>query len=287
MDVANYVFLAARVLQIIINIVLLKDGYGLWALYFGFFLYYAFPFVIWIFILFKDHHIRVFNISTFNKNKLSELIRFGGAFSTGVIASMFVMPFNRIIIARYVGLEDVTYYEIAIRVIMSIRDLFVKGLEALLPKISYIHGSVKESIEPILAVHKKGMKLVFCVALPVFLFMFLFSDPILKLWLGSRFNENISVLLRFLTIGWAVNATAVPDYFMFMGINKLKYSVSDEWIRSLVNVFLVVILISINFKMTVSTIGMINAISLICGSLFLKYKYFQYRASLLPATYKE
>ena len=233
--------------------------------------------MVWVLILEHIYHIKVFNPSAFRKQKLIELIKFGGLLTTATVANMFVMPFNKVIIARYVGLSEVAYYEIAIKVVMSIRDLFVKSLEAILPKISEICGKSIESLQSVLSIHKKGLRFVLLFAFPLFLLIFIFTNPILKIWLGERFDMQIGTALRILLIGWFFNLLVVPDYFMFIGIGKVKYSVSEEWIRSIINVVVIMIMVFMSVEFTLGKVTFINSVSLISGTIFLKYIYFKFK----------
>lgn len=274
-DIANYVFLFSRIFQVILAVGLLILGYGVWSLYFGFLLYYIFALIAWALILRYIYHIKIFNPLAFRKQKLKELIKFGGALTTASVANMLVMPFNKVIIARYVGLSEVAYYQIAMKVVMSIRDLFVKGLEAILPKISEMHGKTTESLKSVLSVHRKAMKFILLCAFPLFLSIFIFANPILKIWLGERFDAQIGVALRILLVGWFFNTLVVPDYFMFMGIGKIKYSVSHDWIMAIINVVVIVGIVLMNINITFSKVVIINSISLIAAAAFLKYRYFE------------
>lgn len=272
LDVANYVFLFSRIFQVILAVGLLVLGCGIWSLYFGFLLYFVLPLIICWLILEHVYHIKVFSLFAFRKQKLKELIKFGGALTTANIANMFVMPFNKIIIARYVGLSEVAYYEIAIKVITSIRGLFVKGLEAILPKISELYGKAAESLKSVLSIHRKGMNFILLGAFPLFLFIFMYANPILKVWLGEKFNIQIALALRILLIGWFFNLLVVPDYFMFMGVGKVKYSVNHDWIVATLNCLVIMSIVLMNVKVTLSGVVIVNSISLIVAAIFLKYR---------------
>ena len=105
----------------------------------------------------------------------------------------------------------------------------------------------------------------------------MFASPILKIWLGEKFNMQIAVALKILLIGWSINLLTVPDYFMFIGIGKVKYSVSEAWIRSILNVVVITIMVLMNIKFGLSKVAVVNSISLIAGATFLKYSYFKFK----------
>lgn len=279
MDIANYIFLFGRVFQLILAIGLLILGYGVWSLYFGFLLYFVLPLIICWFTLRFFYHIKVFSPFAFRKQKLKELIKFGGALTIASIANMFVIPFNKVVIARYIGLSQVAYYQIAIKVVGSVRDLFTKGLEAILPKISELHAKATESLTSVLSIHRKGMKLVLMGAFPMFLFIFIFAHPMLKIWLGERFNMQIVFMIRILLIGWFINLVTVPDHFVFMGIGKVVYNVITNFLKCVTGVSLILLIIFLNIQLTVSRVVIIDSISLGVAALFLKTSYYRLQKS--------
>ena len=124
-----------------------------------FLFYYVFSAFIWVFILTISYRINIFNPFAFSMEKCKELAKFGGTMAIGTISQMLFVPFNKVMIARYVGISEVTYYQIAVQVVMSIRKLFVSGLQAIMPKISEIYKGTAESFLEVLSIHKKGMLL--------------------------------------------------------------------------------------------------------------------------------
>lgn len=277
MDIANYVFLFSRIFRIILAVFLLVLGYGIWSLYFGYLIYLILALVVLIFILGCNYHIKIFDPLAFRIKKLRELIKLGGTLSIDFIAHMLIVPFNKVIIARYIGLSEVTYYQIALQLVMAIRSLWVKGLESILPKMSEIYKKTIESIKSVLSVHKKAMKYILLFGFPLFISIFILANPILRIWLGEEFNIQIAVALKILVIGWLINALTVPEYYMFIGIDKARYSVGSTCLTCFINVTLILLIIFLNIRFDLMKVVAINSISNIVGAIFLKYKYFEFR----------
>lgn len=277
MDIAHYHTLLGRVLQIILNVCLLIAGMGIWSLYYGFLIFYIVPLLWWVYTLKKTYRIRIFNPMAFNRQKMNELMRFGGTLVAGMAAQMLVTPFNKIIIGRYIGLAEVAYYQIALQVVMTVRNLFARGLEAIMPKVSEIYDKSAESISEVLSVHKKAIRFVFLFVAPLLLFIFISSDVLLKLWLGEEFNVQIATALKILLVGWFVHSFAVPDYFMFLGIGKVGYSVGATCLRSAANVLLIFALVFMNLNITFNKVIIIDSASLAAEVIFLKYMFFDFK----------
>jgi len=275
-DIANYIFLLGRILQILLAVSLLMLGVGVWSLYYGFLLSFIMPFLVCIFIIEYKYKIRIFDPLAFKIERCKKLLKFGGVLIVGTIAQLFVVPFNKIIIARYIGLSEVSYYQIALQVVMATRNLFARGLESILPKISEIHGKLNESIKSIIIIRKKAIIFILLFAFPIFLLLFTLANPLLNIWLGNEFDIQIAITLRILLIGWFFNVLAVPDYYMFLGIGKVGTSVSATCLKSMTNILLILGLLVLSIHLTLSKVVLVDSISLVMAVLFLKYKYLNY-----------
>ncbi|MHC4706505.1 MAG: oligosaccharide flippase family protein [Planctomycetota bacterium] len=280
MDIANYVSAIGRLSQVALAVILLVLGYGIWSLYFGFLLSYALPLAIWVFMLKHTYGLCLFEPLAFRRKKLAELLKYGGGLTTASVTNMLVLPFNKLVIARYVGLSEVAYYQLANRVVTSLRGLFVQGLQALLPRISEIKGDGNpESFGRIASIHRKGIRFVLLCACPLFGLIFVFAHPLLRTWLGSGFDEQIAVATRILLVGWLANILASPDYFTFLGIGKVRHIVSATWLKSAVNVIPILLILFLGVELTLSTVVAITSVGLIAASILLKYNYFVYTRS--------
>jgi len=280
MDIANYVSAIGRLSQVGLALILLLLGYGIWSLYFGFLLSYVLPLAVWVPILRRSYRIHIFNPLALRRKKLGELLKYGGGLTTASVTNMLVMPFNKLVIARYVGLSEVAYYQIATRVITSVRGMFVQGLQALLPKISEIKGAGNlESSEKIASIHRKGIRFVLVCACPLFALIFTFAHPLLRVWLRSGFDTQIAVAARILLVGWLANILASPDYFTFLGIGRVRHIVSATWLKSATNVIPIVLLLLLGMELTLNIVLVITSASLIAASILLKYKYVVYTRS--------
>jgi len=278
LDIANYVLVASRVLQLVFAAVLLMLGFGVWSLCFGYFLYSISSLLIWIFILHAHCKINIFSLTAFHKNKAKDLIKLGGTLFTGTLAQFFFVPFNKIIVARYIGLAEVTYYEIAVKCAMMLRSVFVQGLEAILPKISEIHAAVTDKFKHIFTIYRKSMIYLLVCALPVYAIVFIFARPILEAWLNVRFDIQMVTILKILLVSRFINALMTPDYYMFIGIGKAGHSVVATFLKSIVNVFLVTVLLLGNSQLTLTRIAYVDCISVAAAFIFLKYKFFEFKS---------
>jgi len=279
LDIANYVSAVGRISQVGLAVILLLFGCGIWSLYFGFLLSYVLPLTVWVLILKYTYRLRLFKPLAFRRKKFIELLRYGGGLTMASVTNMLVMPFNKLVIARFVGLSEVAYYQIANRVITSLRGVFVQGLQALLPRISELKGKgdgIGENSKRIVSIHRKGMKLLLLCAFPLFALAFVFAHPLLKLWLRDGFDPQIAIAARILIIGWSANILASPDYFTFLGIGRVRNIVIATWLKTVTNIVPIILLLLLGTRLTLTTVVTLMSASLIAGAIFLKYKYVVY-----------
>lgn len=273
-DLANYYNLGGKVLSVITTVILLKFGYGIWSLFWGQVLLYVLLGFLAFFTIYKRLGTLFFSIGSFDLKCLKKIVGFGGTMTAAQLISMLLQPFNKVVIARYISLSGVTYFEIANKAIQQIRNVFVVGIRAIMPEISRISVAFKETKIKIDNVLKKAMGLVSYLGIPVFIIL-LFSGPfLLKLWLSSRYMPEIGNAFRIILTGYAVNLLSVPIYYSFMGIGKVKYCFINHLVQSVLNVIVIIILIILgitNFYLFVGVYSLsitLSAILLII--LFLK-----------------
>jgi O-antigen/teichoic acid export membrane protein len=277
LDMANYCFLTARIFQVILAVIMLTNGYGIWSLYAAFVFYYGIIALVLISYLSRSCCVQLLSRNGFSKVKLRELMKYGGSFSVSMILGMCLMPFNKIMIARYVGLSEVTYFQIAEQVTMSLRNIFVKGLEALLPKVSEVKERSGEFIQTVSELHRKGMRLIYACALPGFLIIFLFAQWLLSMWLQDNFSSAIVTALQILTIAWFVNLLSAPDYYLLMGLGRMRPIVQESVIRVLINAGIVLWIVLWGYRLSLNSVVLANGIAVLIGAVYLKLHYSFYQ----------
>jgi len=272
-DLANYIFIIVSFLQVIISIILIILGLGVWGLFLGNFILYIFLFILCFLILKKVFKLEIFRLNYFDIRKIKKLTKFGGTIFGSRLIAMFLDPFNRIIITRFIGLSAVAYYDISLKVVLSLRSLFQMGLSATMPKVSELNvSSVNPKLE-ISNIHRKGMRFILFFALPFFVLMFLFGKPILNLWLGNNYGINILMSLRFFLVAYFINLLSVPAYYIFMGIGKVRLCFNNIAIQSLINAIVILFIIMIRDRISLIEVISISCISIIISAFYILVKF--------------
>lgn len=273
-DLANYYNLGGKVLSVITTVILLKFGYGIWSLFCGQVLLYVLLGFLAFFTIYKRLGALFFSIGSFDLKCLKKIVGFGGTMTAAQLISMLLQPFNKIVIARYISLSGVTYFEIANKAVTQSRSIFSTGVSAIMPEISRVSAAFKETKIKIDNVLKKAMGLVSYLGIPVFIVLFFWGPFLLRLWLADQYMPEITSAFRIILMGYVANLLTIPIYFLFMGIGKVKYCFINHLVQSILNVIVIIILIIlgiINFYLFVWVYSLsitLSAILLII--LFLK-----------------
>jgi len=273
-DWANYIFLVGRVLQFIVTVILLLLGSGIWGLLIGALVLYLFSMIIAMIVLKIKFNVQLGALHMLNLASIIKLYKFGGPLFIGQVISMLIIPFNKVIITRYLGLNFVTYYDIATRSVLQVRAVYESGLRAIMPKISeYISYSSQQTVDKIKRIHYSGIKFIGVFALPIFLLLFVFAPLLIEFWLRDEYSPFIPNGFRIMLIGYFVNLICVPAYYIFMGIGKVGICIAHILIQSILNVVLVLSIIFMDFEISLPLLFWINTISLIIASIFILIKY--------------
>lgn len=237
-DQANYIILISRFIALIVSLSFFLEKFRIWGLYWGQLFSSFFIFIASGVLIYKK--IGLFYYPQKNRRPYYiKLIKFGGTMTLAKIVSMFLEPFIKIVIARFVGLVEVTYFEIANKIILQIRSVFERAINAIMPEVSRLSVSVKGMNSNLNRVMQKINKLNIIAVFGIFGILLIFSAPALKLWLAHEYSGRILDAFRILIIGYSVNILCIPMYYYFMGIGKIRYCLINHLTQVALNLFII------------------------------------------------
>lgn len=277
-DLANYYDLGGRSIAVISTVIFLYFGYGLFGVFWGQVLFYTFLGGISYFTIYRILGNSFFSVSSFDRKYLRKMIGFGGTMTAARLTSMFLRPFNKLVIARYINISAVTYYDIADKIVMNFRNLFQMGIGAIMPEVSRLSVS-EDSGTKVEGVFKKAMKLVIYAGIPMFAALFVLGPTLLRWWIPKDYTQEMGNAFRIILSAYLINTMSLPIYFLFMGTGKVKYCFVNHLVSSALNITLILIFIGFSvtgFYLFVSIFSIsiaLSAILLIAIFLMLKNKY--------------
>ncbi len=272
-DQASYILLSGRVLALVVSVLFFVNGYKIWGLYWGQLLSFLFVLVVSSVFIYRKIGF-YYNPIKHRKKLLVNLFKFGGTITVARIISMLLEPFIKIIIARFIGLAEVSYFEIANKIVLQIRSLFERGISAIMPEVSRLSVSARNAKAMIADVMKKIYRVNAFAGLVLFIVLFIIAESILKLWLSENYNIAIAIAFKIVILGYLANLISVPIYYYFMGIGKVKYCFYNHAIQAILNCLLIIIAIllgCINFTLVTA----VYAISIAISAIILMYIYYR------------
>lgn len=272
-DQASYILLVGRFIGLIMAVLFFINGYKIWGIYMGQALSFLSAFILSSFFISRRIGL-YYKPFAHSKEYLVKLLKFGGTMTVSKILSILLEPFIKIVIARYIGLAEVAYFEVANKIVLQIRSLFERGISALMPEVSRLTAIIGETKTKITSVMKNVNKTNCLVSTFVFLFLIIFGKPLLRLWLANEFNIAIVFALRIILLGYLVNLFSVPSYYYFMGKGQVKFCFLNHFIQAVLNFIIITLLIisdHVSFHFLVTSYAFSLAFSAIILILFYHY----------------
>lgn len=238
-DVANYIQAAAKIVMLGASVWMLKLGHGIVSLLIANVLCQVVIHgcaTLWIRRLVP---LRVLSLS-WDPAVFRRLATFGGAVAGGSVMQMFLGPFNKLIITRYVGLPAVSMFEISFIGALQFRAIIEMGVRAAMPEVSRASAAkTTQGVRRVRELHGVSSRLVVLLGVPLYAAALLFLQPFLKIWLGSVSPDLVRVASVML-VGSFVSLVGVPAFYTLMGMGRVSKCFIGHTIQSAANVVLVV-----------------------------------------------
>ena len=223
-DHVNYAQFGGRVVALLASVWGLWRGYGVGALVFGYSLSNVFIHGASSYLLGRELGGSGLRLSGVSGKHVTDLLRFGGGVFGGSLLNLVFQPVNRLILARYSGVEQLPILEIGYAGSMQIRSIFETGLRAVMPEVSRI-GTGDNSHERLAHLMRRCTRFVYGLALPAYAGLALMAAPVLQLWLRARFVETQVTVFRVMLLASFLSLLGVPAYYLALGLGRVRATV--------------------------------------------------------------
>jgi len=146
---------------------------------------------------------------------MKSLLKFSAYIGIAGMAALLMEPALKILLARLDRIESVSYFELASRIVTQSRSLFHFAMLPLLPASSFL----ADDLPRIRRLYTRSLRVLFALAVPLYLGFVIMSGPIVRLWLG-RAAGPVAVGVAILSVGWLLNVLTLPDFLMIQGMNR-------------------------------------------------------------------
>jgi O-antigen/teichoic acid export membrane protein len=274
MDLENYLQSCGRVMTVVIGVGLMYSGFGVESMLIAIASSYIVIQFASIVCIRHIVNIRFLRLANLDVQRAKRILSFCGRVVGGSLISMFLDPFNKLMISRYAGVSMVPVYDIAFTGSMQIKGLVEAGIQALMPEVSRIGANMTiYAKDRILRIYTRVMKIIFLFCLPMYGILAVFLPLILHVWLGNKFVEPLPAVFRIMLIGSFLSLLGVPAYYTLMGMGHVRLNLRAHVIQAVINV---VIILSVFFTLTLSIGAIVWSSSVAMGAATL-YLTFQKR----------
>lgn len=191
---------------------------------------------------------------------------FGLQMQVSKTSSFLSEKYDEFLLGVFSSLNSVTYFNLAGRIVRLGRFLPIQLFQQVAPVAAELNA--KEEKDKLNQLFSDTSKYLTLVALPLFIYIFLFADLILVTWIGTDYKATV-FLLRILVVGQIVNLTiSAPGNAIIPNIGIPKYLMREGLIMLVINLFLSYILIRY-YDIVGAAIG--NSVSMVIGSVYMYF----------------
>ncbi|MBI2418361.1 MAG: oligosaccharide flippase family protein [Ignavibacteriales bacterium] len=180
------------------------------------------------------------NLFLFSKEKFLEIFQYSINLQVSGILRGLIVSFNKVLIARLFSVNEVTYYELAYRLLNQFESLINSGLSSLFPVGSELY--FEKGSKGIEELRQKSLKYVFPVFSLIYLYIYMFTPGFVLLWLGKDFVLVSSVIRIFLVANYLISL-AMPAYIFLNGAGFSKDTLSIQLKTIFIEIVLIVVLV--------------------------------------------
>lgn len=176
----------------------------------------------------------------FSFSELKGIIKYSANIFAAKLTGLAQDPINKIIIATYLSLPFVAFYEVGGRVVLMVRQVFQIALFPLLPASSELSGvQNRKELEKI---YFALSRMLYLFAVPIFLLVIVLAEPLMQVWLGDGYKWAARAI-QFLLIGNLFSLLVTPQYIILQGVGKPKINTIAHAIATGVNIVLAIVLV--------------------------------------------
>lgn len=209
--------------------------------------------------------------SDISKGVLIEIIHFGSWVIVSRLNRLAVNALPPILINQYLGPTGVTYYKIAITVVMAINNLLSSVVNVVFPHVSELMAL--KNTEKIKTLYSKANSILSYISAPMYCFCIIFSWQIIYMWLGEEMANAMGNLMPIFLVGYYLSSASMLPSVFSLGLGKTKILAVSGTLQTIV-VFLALPVLLREFDILGAGFNLIafEAVSIISGAIItIKY----------------
>lgn len=197
--------------------------------------------------------IRLFARTRISRHKARQLLSTGGWILSGSLFTMMLLPFTRLMLSRYAGLEAVAVNDMCLTGSLRVKMIFDAAFRPMMPEVSSHQvrgtGDLQGRVR---SIDRKALLITFALALPAFIGLVVVINPLLHLWLHRSYNPLLPNTFRIALVGGFVSLLGSSAYYMLIGLGSARDMAYSAAVQFLVNA---AVLLAIALRFNHLTVG--------------------------------
>lgn len=208
-----------------------------------------------------------------SRHRVRQLFGTGGWILAGGVCISVFMPFTRLILSRYAGMEAVTVNDMCMAGSARVRNIFDFAFRPMMPEASNLlvrqDGDIRNRIK---SIDRNAFVVIFAVASPVFVTLLLVMNPLLHLWLHRSFNALLPGTFRITLVGVFASLLGSSALYMLIGLGRARDMAYASAIQLAVNVVVLSAIAAFSKHLTVTEAAMTFGVAAACSTLYLRLR---------------
>ena len=195
-----------------------------------------------------------FGLADFDRGSVRAILSFGILGAVLNIGTMIAYQFDGLVIARMLGPEFVTDFEMGNKFFLQLAALMYGVGAVVMPEATRLRGEGDE--RALEHVYLKWSKVSFSVVLPICLYLTVLGPGFLMAWLGDSYRDSMGVVTRILAPSFAValpvRAVALP---ILLGTSEPGRPAAVYLVLAFGNLALSILLVSLGYGLVGVALG--------------------------------
>jgi len=154
-----------------------------------------------------------------SRARFKEMLAYGVHFQWITICQSLREPVTKALLTKFAGLASTGFYDMASRLVVTLREMIVQSNQVLVPTISNMQQRDREAIPRI---YRTSYRILLFLAVPSFAVLVVASPLVSVVWIGHY--EAIFVrFVAILAVGWLVNVLCNAAYVVDLGTGALRW----------------------------------------------------------------
>jgi O-antigen/teichoic acid export membrane protein len=160
------------------------------------------------------------------------LLRFGGGWLLAVMAVMFLVNIEKLLLVRMVSVQTLAYYSIAFTFANTATFLPQAMTQTLLPAFSRLKSlGQSKSVQDLF---RRGMRYSLLIELPGLMVMAVAARPLFRFWAGTEFEINSTLPFYILLVGLFFNILASVPHSAIVAAGRTELLARLYWLQLLI-----------------------------------------------------